>query len=92
MRLPPEAACISLGHFLELGLGLEGCQVHGRALHQLFARYFGIGSLLACFHYERIAPNSVLMPPHRISYSLSAQQHWMEEEVEELVEVCSLQP
>ena len=85
--LPPEAACISFGHFLELGLGLEDCLVHGRPLHRKFARYLGIGPAVACFHYEDIGPNSVLMPPEKISYSLPAQQHWLEEEVEELIEV-----
>ena len=87
MLLPPEAACISFGHFLELALGLEGCLVHGRALHRSFARYFCIGSSLACFHYEHIAPNSVLLPPNVITYSCAAQQRWLEEEGEELVEV-----
>lgn len=90
MALPPEAASISLGHFLELGLGLSGCSVGGRPLHHEFARYFGVGGCLVCFQYERVAPNSVLMPPHQIAYSLPVQQHWLEEEVDELIEVTTI--
>ena len=85
--LPQEATQLSLGHFLELGLGLGDCRVHGRVLHREFARYFAIGSSLACFHYDFIAPNSVLMPARKISYDPACQQQWLVVEVGELIEV-----
>ena len=88
--LPAEATQLSLGHFLELSLGLGDCRVHGRVLHREFARYFGIGASLACFHYDFIAPNSVLMPAQQISYDSACQQQWLVVEVGELIEVMGL--
>ena len=85
-----EATRLSLGHFLELGLGLQECRVHGRSLHRDFARYFGIGSSVACFHYKFIAPNTVLMPAQQISYDPVSQQQWLLLEVGELIEVDPL--
>ena len=87
--LPEEATQLSVGHFLELGLGLQDCRVHGRVLHRNFARYFGIGSSVACFHYDFIAPNSVLMPAQQISYDAVSQQQWLVVELGELIEVTS---
>lgn len=75
---------------MELGLGLQDCRVHGRLLHRDFARYFGIGSSVACFHYNFIAPNSVLMPAQQISYDRGSQQQWLILEVGELIEVSQL--
>ena len=89
--LPEEAKQLSLGHFLELSLGMQGCTLHGRALHRDFARYFGIGSSAACSHYDFIAPNSVLMPASQIDYDADTQQQWLVVGLEELIEViCAL--
>jgi hypothetical protein len=56
-------------------------------LHRDFARYFGIAGSVACFHYDFIAPNTVLMPSQQISYDDRAQQQWLVEEIEQLIEV-----
>lgn len=88
--LPKEAGQVSLGHFLELALGLQDCRVEGRGLHRDFARYFGIGTSVACFHYDYIAPNSVLMPAQQISYDSASQQQWLIIELGELIEVICL--
>ena len=87
MLLPKEAGCISFSHFLEVSFGLQHCIVNKRPLHYTFARYFGLGSTVACFHYEAVAPNVVLMPDEQIRYNLAVHQDWLEEEAEQLIEV-----
>jgi len=82
---------ILVGDFYSLEL-LMRIQVHGRKLHRDFARYLGSGSSVACFHYDHIAPNTVLMPSQQISYDARAQQQWLVGEIEQLIEVPPLPP
>ncbi|KAK9819645.1 hypothetical protein WJX72_000689 [[Myrmecia] bisecta] len=84
IALSPEASCLSIGHFLELSFGAHHLAVEGRAVHAGFVRYFGLGSTVACFHHERVHPNSVHLPDAQIAHSVAAQQQWLQQEVEEL--------
>ena len=88
--VPQVAHYISLSHFLELSFGLEHCLIDNRPLHFSYARYFGLGNIVACFHYEAVSPNMVVMPGRQIKYSREAHQLWLEEEAEQLIEVITV--
>ena len=84
---------MSFGHFLELSFGALSLELRGGSsgeawpLHSGFVRYFGIGAVVACFHFEHISPNVIQLPAPQISYALEAQQQWLLGEVDELSQV-----
>lgn len=88
-----EASCMSFGHFLELSFSALNLELRGPdgtdawPLHSGFVRYFGIGPIVACFHFEHISPNVIQLPAPQISYDLEAQQRWLLGEVDELSQV-----
>ncbi|KAK9860376.1 hypothetical protein WJX84_010202 [Apatococcus fuscideae] len=86
--LSAEASCMSFGHFLELSFSALNLELRGGEeawpLHSGFVRYFGIGAVVACFHFEHISPNVIQLPAPQISYALEAQQQWLLGEVDEL--------
>lgn len=82
-----RANCVA-GHFLELSFGAQHLDVHGRPLHNGLVRYFGMGSTVACFHHEVIAPSAVVLPAPQITYNLRPQQAWLQQEIRELAKVC----
>ena len=53
-------------------------------MHNEWVRYVGLGSTVACFHCEPVAPNLVALPPRTISYSPQLQQEWLRQELQEL--------
>lgn len=65
--LSPEASCLSLAHFFELSFGARHLQLSGRPLHSGFARYFGLGQMVACFLFERVECYDVTLPPAEIA-------------------------
>lgn len=75
------------GHFLELSFGVQQLSVRGKPMHAGWVRYFGVGRMVACFHVEPIAPNSIALPPPEISLSVPMQQAWLQQELQELAEV-----
>ena len=91
--LSAEASCMSFGHFLELSFSALSLELRGGSsgeawpLHSGFVRYFGIGAVVACFHFEHISPNVIQLPAPQISYALEAQQQWLLGEVDELSQV-----
>lgn len=85
-----DAAAMSLGHFLEVSFGARHLSVGPRPLHAGYARYFGRGSAVACFLWERVGPAHVDMPPQHMHYYVPAQQGWIKDEVEELIEASHL--
>ena len=86
--LSPEASCLSLAHFFELSFGALYLELHGRPLHTQFARYFGLGQLVACFHYEEVECNNVTLPPAELACQTALQQEWLTVEIDSLIEVC----
>ncbi|BDA49325.1 probable 1-phosphatidylinositol-3-phosphate 5-kinase FAB1C [Coccomyxa sp. Obi] len=84
--LSRDAAAMSLGHFLEVSFGARHLSVGPRPLHAGYARYFGRGAAVACFLWERVGPTQVDMPPQHMHYYVPAQQGWIKDEVEELIE------
>lgn len=88
--LSRDAAAMSLGHFLEVSFGARHLSVGPRPLHAGYARYFGRGAAVACFLWERVGPAQVDMPPQHMHYYVPAQQGWIKDEVEELIEASSL--
>lgn len=56
-------------------------------MHASWVRYFGVGRMVACFHVEPIAPNSIALPPQEINLSITLQQAWLQQELQELSEV-----
>ena len=85
--LSPEASCLSFAHFLELSFGAHYLELHGRPLHTQFARYFGLGQLVACFHYEEVECNDVALPPAVLACQTGLQQEWLTIEIDSLIEV-----
>lgn len=85
--LSQDAAAMSLGHFLEVSFGARHLSIGPRPLHAGYARYFGRGSAVACFLWERVGPAQVDMPPQLMHYYVPAQQGWIKDEVEELINV-----
>jgi hypothetical protein len=85
--LSHDAAAMSLGHFLEVSFGARHLSVGPRPLHAGYARYFGCGSAVACFLWDRVGPAQVDMPPQLMHYYVPAQQGWIKDEVEELINV-----
>ena len=75
------------GHFLELSFGVQQLSVRGQPMHAGWVRYFGVGRMVACFHVEPIAPNSIALPPPEISLSVPKQQAWLQQDLQELAEV-----
>lgn len=84
---------MSFGHFLELSFSALNLELRGASagdawpLHSGFVRYFGIGAVVACFHFEHISPNAIQLPAPQISYVHEAQQQWLLSEVDELSQV-----
>ncbi len=90
--LSRDAAAMSLGHFLEVSFGARHLSVGPRELHAGYARYFGRGSAVACFLWERVGPAHIDMPPQHMHYYVPAQQGWIKDEVEELIEASCAYP
>lgn len=85
--LSPEASCLSLAHFFELSFGARYLELQGRSLHTQFARYFGLGQLVACFLHEEVECNDVVLPPPELSCQAALQQEWLTFEIDSLIEV-----
>ena len=85
--LSPEASCLSLAHFFELSFGARYLELHGRPLHTHFARYFGLGQLVACFHYDDVECSGVTLPAPELACQTYLQQEWLTVEIDSLIEV-----
>ena len=66
---------------------MQHLAVRGQPMHAGWVRYFGVGRMVACFHVESIAPNSISLPPPEIALSVNLQQAWLQQELQELAEV-----
>ena len=85
--LSPEASCLGMAHFFELSFGARFVELHGRPVHTHFARYFGLGQLVACFHYEEVECCDVTLPPAELACQTTLQQEWLTIEIDSLIEV-----
>ncbi|KAK9796713.1 hypothetical protein WJX73_010097 [Symbiochloris irregularis] len=86
VALSPEASCLSLAHFFELSFGACYLQLSNRAMHSGFARYFGLGQLVACFLFERVECYDVTLPPAEIACQVPLEQEWLTGEIDSLIE------
>ena len=87
--LSPEASCLSMAHFFELSFGARYLDLHGRSLHAGFARYLGIGQMVACFLFEDVECYDVTLPPAELACQVPLQQEWLTGEIDSLIEVCA---
>ncbi|CAM6126649.1 unnamed protein product [Calypogeia fissa] len=79
---------LSFGKFLELSFSthpaasrLAAC---GHSLHRDCLRFYGFGSVVACFRYSEITIHSFYLPPLKVEFNSPKQQGWLEKEKEEV--------
>ncbi|OAE26350.1 hypothetical protein AXG93_4324s1170 [Marchantia polymorpha subsp. ruderalis] len=79
---------LSFGKFLELSFSnheaasrVAAC---GHSLHRHFLRFYGFGSMVACFQYAEIKLNSVYLPPLQLEFNGPQQELWLKREVDEV--------
>ncbi|KAL3695599.1 hypothetical protein R1sor_009675 [Riccia sorocarpa] len=81
---------LSFGKFLELSFSnheaasrVAAC---GHSLHKHHLRFYGFGSLVACFRYADIKLNSVYLPPLQLDFIGPLQEEWLRRETDEVKE------
>ncbi|XP_028752152.1 1-phosphatidylinositol-3-phosphate 5-kinase FAB1B-like [Neltuma alba] len=84
---------LSFGKFLELSFSnhasasrVAGC---GHSLHRDCLRFYGFGSMVACFRYASIEIHSVYLPPVKMDFD-SGNQEWIQKESDEVVNRAGL--
>lgn len=83
------ASGLSFGKFLELSFSnnaasrVASC---GHSLHRDCLRFYGLGSLVACFHYSSINILSVHLPPAKLEFNNPNQQDWLRKEATEVTQ------
>lgn len=83
------ASGLSFGNFLELSFSnnaasrVASC---GHSLHRDCLRFYGLGSLVACFHYSSINILGVHLPPAKLEFNNPNQQDWLRKEATEVTQ------
>lgn len=87
IQLSTDGMAMSFGEFLDLSCNSRFLQVFDRQLHLEFVRYFGYGRTVACVYQDRFQPYEVLIPPRQLQYNNDRQLLWVNEGVNELLQV-----
>ncbi|ERN02155.1 1-phosphatidylinositol-3-phosphate 5-kinase FAB1B [Amborella trichopoda] len=81
---------LSFGKFLELNFSNHAAASKvascGHSLHRDCLRFYGFGSMIACFRYASIDVHSVHLPPSIIDLSNPIPVGWIEKEVTEVAD------
>ncbi|GLJ07433.1 hypothetical protein SUGI_0067020 [Cryptomeria japonica] len=86
----------SFGKFLELSFSNHGAgtgsrvAICGHSLHRDCLRFFGFGSMTACFQYSSINVLSVYLPPSKLEFNDPNQQEWPRKEANEVADEVEL--
>lgn len=81
---------LSFGKFLELSFSNHAAASRvascGHSLHRDCLRFYGFGSMIACFRYSSINVLSVHLPPSKLEFHDPHQQDWLKKEAAEVAE------
>eukprot|EP01018_Ginkgo_biloba_P039388 Gb_11903 [translate_table: standard] len=81
---------LSFGKFLELSFSNHAAASRvascGHSLHRDCLRFYGLGSMVACFRYSSISVHNVHLPPHKLEFNDPNQQEWLRKEAAEVAE------
>eukprot|EP00249_Psilotum_nudum_P009915 c22231_g3_i1 orf=1-2985(-) len=81
---------LSFGKFLELSFSNHAAASRvaacGHSLHRDCLRFYGFGSMVACFRYAPINVHSVYLPPPKLEFNNAEQQEWLRNEVSEVTQ------
>ena len=58
----------------------------GHSLHRDCLRFYGLGSLVACFHYFSINIVGVHLPPTKLEFNNPNQQDWLRKKATEVTQ------
>lgn len=78
---------LSFGKFLELSFSNHAAASRvascGHSLHKDCLRFYGCGSMVACFRYAPIVVHAVYLPPSKLEFN-SDNQEWVQKEASEV--------
>ncbi|GLT56179.1 hypothetical protein SLA2020_292430 [Shorea laevis] len=78
---------LSFGKFLELSFSNHAAASRvascGHSLHRDCLRFYGFGTMVACFQYASIHVHSVYLPPPKLEFNHDTQE-WTQKEVDEV--------
>lgn len=81
---------LSFGKFLELSFSNHAAASRvascGHSLHRDCLRFYGFGSMIACFRYSSINVLSVHLPPSKLEFHDPHQQDWLRKEAAEVAD------
>ncbi|KDP40633.1 hypothetical protein JCGZ_24632 [Jatropha curcas] len=84
---------LSFGKFLELSFSNHAAASRvascGHSLHRDCLRFYGFGSMVACFRYASINVLSVYLPPPKLDFNFESQE-WVQKETDEVVDRAQL--
>ncbi|KAI3920656.1 hypothetical protein MKW92_021017 [Papaver armeniacum] len=75
---------LSFGKFLELIFSNHAAADCGHSLHRDCLRFYGFGSMVACFRYASTNVHSVYLPPSEVDFNYN-KQDWIQHEANEVV-------
>ncbi|KAI3891838.1 hypothetical protein MKW92_018233 [Papaver armeniacum] len=75
---------LSFGKFLELSFLNHAVADCGHSLHRDCLRFYGFGSMVACFRYASTNVHSVYLPPSEVDFNYN-KQDWIQHEANEVV-------
>lgn len=79
---------LSFGKFLELSFSNHAAASRvaacGHSLHRDCLRFYGFGSMVACFRYAPINVHSVYLPPSKLEFNNPELDEWLLNEIEEV--------
>ncbi|KAJ7543726.1 hypothetical protein O6H91_09G050300 [Diphasiastrum complanatum] len=85
---------LSFGKFLELSFSNHAAASRvaacGHSLHRDCLRFYGFGSMIACFRYAPIDLHAVHLPPPKLVFNDSVQQEWLSKEASEVADKLEL--
>ncbi|KAJ7560887.1 hypothetical protein O6H91_03G004700 [Diphasiastrum complanatum] len=85
---------LSFGKFLELSFSNHAAASRvaacGHSLHRDCLRFYGFGSMIACFRYAPIDLHTVHLPPPKLVFNDSLQQEWLRKEANEVADKLEL--
>ncbi|GLJ13693.1 hypothetical protein SUGI_0218340 [Cryptomeria japonica] len=85
---------LSFGKFLELSFSNHAAASRvascGHSLHRDCLRFYGFGSMIACFRYSSINVLSVYLPPSKLEFNDPNQQEWLRKEAKEVADKVEL--
>ncbi|KAH7278037.1 hypothetical protein KP509_38G020800 [Ceratopteris richardii] len=81
---------LSFGKFLELSFSNHAAASRvaacGHPLHRDCLRFYGFGSMAACFRYAPINVHSVYLPPSKLEFNHPDLDEWLRDEIGEITD------